>query len=116
MAVLAREFTALADFQLNKSGLSRLLNVGAIVATLALAPFIWRRLGEGYALYVLILALAPISSAAMSMIRYVLTFFPAFIVLGGWGRRPAIDRALLAADAVGLGVLTTIFVNWIFVA
>jgi len=116
VAVLAREFAALADFQLNKSGLSRLLNVGAIVAALALVPFIWRRLGEGYALYVLILVLVPISSAAMSVIRYVLTLFPVFIVLGGWGRRPVVDRMLLAAGAVGLGVLTTIFVNWIFVA
>lgn len=51
----------------------------------------------------------------MSMIRYVLTLFPVFILLGGrsW---PALDRVLLrAANTVGLGVLTAIFVNSILV-
>jgi len=115
-AVLARELRALAEFQLNKGGLSRLLNLGAVLAVLAMTPFIWRRLGEGYAIYVLILILVPISSSAMSVIRYVLPLFPVFILLGWWGRRATVDRTLLACFAVGLGVLTTIFVNWYFVA
>jgi hypothetical protein len=115
-AVIARELRALAEFQLNKGGLSRLLNLSAVLAVLAMTPFVWRRLGEGYAIYVLILILVPISSSAMSVIRYVLPLFPVFILLGWWGRRATVDRALLACFAVGLGVLTTIFVNWYFVA
>ena len=113
MAVMAREMPRLADFQLNKGDLSRVLNVGAVLAVLAMVPSIWRRLGEGYAIYVLILVLVPISSAAMSVIRYVLPLFPVFILLGWWGRRRTIDRTLLAVFAAGLGVLTTIFVNWV---
>lgn len=115
-AVVLRELRALAEFELNRSNLSRLLNLSAFLGVLAMVPFIWRRLGEGYALYVLILLLVPASSALQSMIRYVLPMFPVFILLGWWGRAPAVDRTVLATFAVLLGVLTTIYVNWIFVA
>lgn len=116
LAVLKRELPALLEVGLTKGNLSRLLNVGATLGALAMVPFVWRRLGEGYAIYVLILVLVPISSAVMSVIRYVLPLFPVFMVLGWWGRRPAVDRGLLSFFALMLGVLTTLFVNWIFVA
>lgn len=116
VAVIARELSALSDLALTKSNLSRLLNVGTFLAVLAMLPAIWRRLGEGYAIYVLILILVPASSALQSMIRYVLPLFPVFIILGWWGRCPFVDRLLLATFSVLLGVLTAIFVNWIFVA
>jgi hypothetical protein len=116
VAVLLRELPALLRDGVTRGNLSRTLNVGAVLAVLGMVPFIWRRLGEGYAIYVLILLLVPLASSAMSIIRYVLPLFPVFIVLGAWGRRPALDRALLGGFAVLLGVLTTIFVNWVFVA
>jgi hypothetical protein len=116
VAVVLREINALADFTLNRSNLSRLMNLGALLGALAVVPAVWRRLGEGYAIYVLILLLVPASSALQSMIRYALPLFPVFIVLGWWGRRPTVDRTLLAAFGVLLGVLTTIFANWYFVA
>ncbi len=116
VAVVSRELRAMTALTLTQSNLSRLLNVGTFLAVLAMVPFIWRRLGEGYALYVLIFLLAPASSALQSMIRYVLPLFPVFILLGWWGRRPVLDRALLVTFAVLLGVLTTIFANWVFVA
>jgi hypothetical protein len=81
-----------------------------------MTPFIWRRLGEGYALYVLVLLLVPASSALQSMVRYVLPMFPVFILLGWWGRYAVVDRVLLATFALLLGVLIVIYVNWIFVA
>jgi hypothetical protein len=115
-AVIARELSALADFQLNRGNLSRLLNLSVSLAVLAMVPFIWRRLGEGYAVYVLVLVLVPLYSSVASVLRYVLPLFPAFILLGRWGRRPTLDRALLACFAVGLGVMTAIFANWYFVA
>ncbi len=115
-AIIARELSALAQFQLNRGNLSRLLNLGAVLATLAMTPSIWRRLGEGYAVYTLALILVPTSSAVGSVLRYVLPLFPAFMLLGRWGRKPTVDRTLLACFAVGLGVLTAVFVNWYFVA
>jgi hypothetical protein len=116
LAVVEREVRALANLALTKSNLSRMMNLGVFLAVLAMTPFIWRRLGEGYAIYVLIFVLVPASSALQSMIRYVLTLFPIFILLGWWGRYPAVDRALLATFATLLGVLATIFVNWVFIA
>ena len=83
---------------------------------LALVPFIWFKLGEGYAVFVLIMLLVPSASAVGSIIRYVLTQFPAFMLLGWWGRREAVDRTLSMSFAVLLGVFVSIFVNWIFVA
>jgi hypothetical protein len=116
LAVVLRELRALQEFTLNQSNLSRLLNLSAFLGVLGMTPFIWRRLGEGYALYVLILLLVPASSALQSMIRYVLPMFPVFIMLGAWGRRPAVDRTILTTSALLLGVLTAIYVNWNFVA
>jgi hypothetical protein len=115
-AVVLRELRALAEFELNRSNLSRLLNLSAFLGVLAMVPFIWRRLGEGYALYVLVLLLVPASSALQSMIRYVLPMYPVFILLGWWGRFPVVDRTVLSTFAVLLGVLTAIYVNWIFIA
>ncbi|MCB0054334.1 MAG: hypothetical protein KDE24_32850, partial [Caldilinea sp.] len=93
-----------------------MLNVGAFFFALALVPFIWHKLGEGYAIYVLLLLLVPMTSSTQSVIRYVLPIFPIYIVLGWWGRRSAVDHTLLASFALLLGVLTSIFVNWYFIA
>ena len=114
--VVMRELKALTAFELNKSNLSRLLSLAPFLGVLAMTPFIWRRLGEGYALYVLVLLLVPAASALQSMIRYILPLFPVFILLGWWGRAPLVDRALLTTFAVLLGALTAIYVNWIFIA
>ena len=116
VGVLARELKALGAFELNKSNLSRLLSLVPFLSVLAMTPFIWRRLGEGYALYVLVLLLVPAASALQSMIRYVLPMFPVFILLGWWGRSTLLDRAILTTFAVMLGALTAIYVNWVFVA
>ncbi len=116
IGVVTRELKALAAFELNKSNLSRLLSLAPFLGVLAMTPFIWRRLGEGYALYVLVLLLVPAASALQSMIRYVLPMFPVFILLGWWGRWTLVDRALLTTFAVLLGALTAIYVNWVFIA
>ena len=116
VAVVIREVRALADFTLTKGNLSRLLNLGAFLTSLALVPFIWRRLGAGYALYTLVFLLLPATSGLQSMIRYVLPLFPIFILLGYWGRHSSLDRVLLASFSVLLGLMTTIFANWVFIA
>ena len=116
IAVLARDIGQLLEVQVARWYLTSLLNVGTIFLVLALVPFIWRKLGEGYALYVLILLLVPVTSSTQSVIRYALPIFPIYILLGWWGRRGAVDHTILTSCAVLLGVLTAIFVNWYFVA
>jgi hypothetical protein len=81
-----------------------------------MVPFVWKRFGEGYAIYVLIQLLVPSSSAMGSIIRYVLTQFPAFMLLGWWSRHENVNRALMTTFTIILGVFIALFVNWIFVA
>ncbi len=116
IAVLARDIDKLMEPQVARWYFTSMLNVGAFFLALALVPFIWHKLGEGYAIYGLLLLLVPMTSSTQSVIRYVLPIFPIYILLGWWGRRGAVDHTLLTSFAVLLGVLTSIFVNWYFVA
>jgi len=101
---------------MNKGRLTIVWNLIPLLGFLALVPFIWKRLGEGYAVYVFIQLLIPATSTSGSMIRYVLTSFPAFLLLADLGKRPWVDRLITTFFVLFLGVLTTLFVNWIFVA
>jgi hypothetical protein len=116
VAVITKSFTSLLSTEINKGWLTLFWNTASLLCFLALTPFIWFRLGEGYAIFVLITLLLPATSATGSMIRYVLTAFPAFMLFGWWGRREGVDRALLTGFTIFLGVFVTIFVNWVFVA
>jgi hypothetical protein len=93
-----------------------LLDVSAFFVVVVLSFVIWRRLGASYALYSLLSILIPASSGTGSIIRYTLVIFPIFMLLGRWGRYALLDRFLLVSFSVLLGVLTSLFVNWIFVA
>lgn len=86
-----------------------------LLALLVMIP-VWRRLGEHYALLIALGMLVPVASSTQSLSRYVLVLFPVFMMLAWWGRRPLLDRSLLVVFATLLGVFTTIFVNWIFLA
>lgn len=126
-AAWGREFTGpvqaikesvslLASSDLNRSWLTSLSNLLAFAIFTGLVPVVWKRLGGGYAAYVLVQLVIAASTGTGSMIRYVLPLFPVFIVLGQWGRREWFDRALSTSFATLLGTFTAIFVNWYFVA
>ena len=116
IAVIKNNVMALLNGEVNKGWLTRFWNVSTLLIFLALVPFIWAKLGEGYGIFVLIMLLVPSASAVGSIFRYVLTAFPAFMLLGWWGRREVVDRSLSLSFAALLGVFVAIFVNWIFVA
>ncbi len=92
------------------------LDLGAYFAVLFISVAIWRRLGASYALYGIISIVIPSMSGTGSISRYALVVFPVFMMLGYWGRRQWLDRALIFSFSALLGVLTSMFVNWIFVA
>ncbi len=115
LAVIIKSFNMLAAGTVNKGWLTNFWNLASLLVFLSIVPFIWSKIGEGYAIYVLIMLLVPSSSATGSMIRYVLTSFPAFMILGWWGRKEVVDRFLMGSMAVFLGLFVTIFVNWVFV-
>ena len=116
IAVLMRDIPRLFDVQLKRWYFTHFFNTLSTLFALGMTPFIWRKLGEGYALYVLLLILVPITSSLGSVARYVLPLFPIFIMLGWWGRKASFGHTVLAVFAILLGLATTIFVNWIFVA
>ena len=52
----------------------------------------------------------------MSFPRFVLTFFPMFLVMAIEGRRPTLDRAILIAG-MGVGaVFMAMYARWYWVA
>lgn len=92
------------------------LDLGAMFAVLLISVAVWRRLGTSYALYGIISIIIPSWSGSGSLSRYAVVVFPVFMILGAWGRKTILDRAITVAFCVLLGVLTTGFVNWIFIA
>jgi hypothetical protein len=93
-----------------------IVDLGSLALALLLMIPVWRRLGEHYALLIALGMLVPVASSTQSLSRYLLVLFPVFMMLAWWGRRRLLDRSLLVIFATLLGVFTTIFVNWIFLA
>lgn len=116
LSVVIRDTAALFTEGVTTQNMSRLLNLSTLIFFIALTPIVWRRLGAGYAIYLLLSLLIPATSATQSIIRYALVCFPVFMILGNWGRYEWFDRMWGMASAMLLGVLTAVFVNWFFVA
>jgi hypothetical protein len=49
------------------------------------------------------------------MFRYAAVLFPLFMVLAEWGRRPRLDVGLRVGFLALQGLLTALFVKWLFV-
>jgi hypothetical protein len=115
---LVRSVSALGPLSHTQSisGTHLLLNFVATVAILVLAIATLRLLPLSYGLYVLgIIAsflLYPVDNPALAVQgngRYALMLFPAFMVLGVWGRRPRLHEALVLVMTSSLAILTAHF-------
>jgi hypothetical protein len=86
------------------------------IAALALVPAVWRRLGWGYAVYVLAVLGLPLATSSdfLAMGRYLLPAFPVFAVAGELlARRPRrLAASVLTVNAALLVWLTTLFARW----
>jgi hypothetical protein len=81
-----------------------------------LTPFIWRRLGESYALYTLLSVLIPATTDTLySFARYIVVVFPIFAMLAIWGRHSLVDKTITIGFSLFLGILTAIFVTGGFI-
>lgn len=116
LAVVLEDLRLLVNDGLTAGNIARILNLGTVALTLFTVPFIWRRLGAGYALYVLLALLIPLSSGSQSILRYALVSFPLFMMFASWGRWSLFDRSYTVLCTTLLGVFTATFVNWYFVA
>ena len=67
----------------------------------------------GAGLFLLILS-SPIEGiwTMHHMGRFLLPLFPVFFVLASWGRRPWVDRAILATFLPLFGLMSLLYVNW----
>ncbi len=89
----------------------------AVAAFLIFGLILLRRGRWSEGVFVLLGALVPLNSGLwMSQRRYMWVLFPAFMLLGRWGERPWVDRAITLLFALGLGILTALFAAWNWVA
>jgi hypothetical protein len=84
---------------------------------IAMVVPVWRLLPRLYGVYyVSMLALYLIRMGTIhplyAMTRYVLVLFPAFVLLGGWGRNPWINRAVLYLSWPLLLFMSGVFALW----
>ncbi|TAM62143.1 hypothetical protein EPN52_01040 [bacterium] len=85
-----------------------------MIAMLALGL---RTLRTSYWVYMLLSIAIPLStSSLMSMPRFALVLFPIFMVLAIWGRRPAVNNAVVAFSLPLLGLFTVLFADWYWIA
>jgi Gpi18-like mannosyltransferase len=73
-----------------------------------------RRWSEGA--FVLMGAMIPLSSGLlMSQRRYMWVLFPAFMLLGRWGKNTWVDRVIFVFSLLALGLFTAMYANWYWV-
>jgi Mannosyltransferase (PIG-V) len=86
----------------------------ALVWLLMTVP-IARRLGLGYAAFVLISTVVPLSAGLESLGRYLAVLFPVFAVAAVYLRHGTVGRLAIAASATLLGLLAALFATgyWI---
>ncbi|PWB73271.1 MAG: hypothetical protein C3F15_10040 [Holophagae bacterium] len=86
------------------------IDLSAVLVFLALgcALLALSRWGEGL-FVVLGVTLSFGSGLLMSQRRYMWVLFPAFVLLGVWGERPWLDRALTLVSVLGLALFTALF-------
>ena len=101
----------------NSASVNHVIELVFTLAFLALMVVAFRVLRPSYAWYLAASLLMPMSTASlMSMPRFVLVVFPAFILLALWGRRPAINSALVSFFLPVLGLFTVLFADWYWLA
>ncbi len=118
LGILMRDFVPILSQNFWTGGIwwNVLLDTSAAIFALAAAPFVLRRFGEGFAIYILLSVLVPLSSGTGSMTRYILVLFPLFMLMGVWGQRESVHRFFQTFFPIFLGIFTAVFVNWIFLA
>ena len=98
-----------------------LLNLLVVVLLGVMCIAVWRKLPREFGIYALAMFLAPLfrmttSQPLVSMSRYSLAIFPIFILWGGWGANPWVNRAVLYLSLPLALFLSAQFWMWGWVA
>jgi hypothetical protein len=94
-----------------------LIELASTLFFIILIFFIWKKLPRLYGVYAVTLMLLFLTrfgspQPLVSMARYVIEIFPAFLVLAAWGRRPGINRLILYLSWLGLLFFSAQFAIW----
>ena len=91
------------------------INLLLALIWLGLTILVWRRLGPGYAAFVLLSTIIPLTAGLESLGRYIAVLFPVYIALATWIRHPIPVQVTVAASAGFLALFTVLFANsyWI---
>jgi hypothetical protein len=91
--------------------------MGAMILLLLLTLEAWARLPRVYGLYMLTVALFSLTSGDLiSLPRFVVPMFPAFMALGLIGKRSTLDRVILIFSLLLQGVLALMFTKGYWIA
>lgn len=111
----------IAGLQLGGNLLAGRLNAGNfqdLAAALIFLPLVIAvivKMRAPYAVFTfLVFMLAPISGSLESMRRFVLWLLPCYMLLGVWGKRPWVDRLIIAISLPLQAYMTILFSHWIF--
>ena len=114
---IANTLHAVASGPLNSGAANHVIELVFTLSFLALMIVAFRTLRPSYAWYFAASLLMPMCTASlMSMPRFVLVVFPAFMLLGLWGRRPSVNSALVSFFLPVLGLFTVLFADWYWLA
>jgi Gpi18-like mannosyltransferase len=104
-----------ANFWTGKINVSLLQDVVAVIVFIPLVVAVMIRLRPSFGMYTLISFLLPlVSTTVTSMRRYVVVLVPCFIIMALWGRRPWVDRIIIAISLPLQAYLTILFTHWFF--
>lgn len=114
---IANTVHAIAASPLNGGSATHVIELVFTAAFLVLMVVAFRVLRPSYAWYSAASLLVPMCTASlMSMPRFVLVVFPAFMLLALWGRRPSVNSALVSFFLPVLGLFTVLFADWYWLA
>jgi hypothetical protein len=99
------------------TSVNHVIELAFTLAFLGLMVVALRALRPSYALYFAASLLVPMcTSSLMSMPRFVLVVFPAFMLLALWGNKPAVNAGLVSAFLPVLGLFTVLYADWYWLA
>ena len=91
--------------------------MAATIFFLIMTVEVWARLPRVYGVYMLtVLLFQLIGGDLISMPRFVVPMFPAFMALGQMGKRPWADRLILIPSLMLQGVLALMFTKGYWIA
>jgi hypothetical protein len=105
----------------DRGGIIDALNLIVTLGLIAMIFTVWKKLPLEYTLYSILMLAAPMfrmttTQPLVSMTRYALVVFPAFIVLGIWGRNQWVNRIIIYTSALLQLYLSAQFILWGWVA